>query len=118
MAWSILTPGVCAHWDGESLSFSPGVPRSAAPGEDVRVGQALGYQLEKMLGMDPETLARAGEGSAQLAIVDGAPGLEKALVSLWNDLAIQSCTVHKLRNLVAHAPKKLAEAYVAHEKRR
>jgi DNA polymerase len=34
MAWSILTPGVCAHWDGESLSFSPGVPRSAAPGED------------------------------------------------------------------------------------
>ncbi|HYC48165.1 MAG TPA: 2-dehydropantoate 2-reductase [Burkholderiales bacterium] len=32
--------------------------------EAVRVGQALGYQLEKMLGMDPETLARAGEGSA------------------------------------------------------
>jgi 2-dehydropantoate 2-reductase len=31
--------------------------------EAVRVGQALGYQLEKMLGMDPETLARAGEGS-------------------------------------------------------
>jgi DNA polymerase len=34
MAWSILTPGVCTHWNGESLSFSPGVPRSAAPGED------------------------------------------------------------------------------------
>jgi 2-dehydropantoate 2-reductase len=31
--------------------------------EAVRVGQALGYQLERMLGMDPETLARAGEGS-------------------------------------------------------
>ena len=30
----------------------------------VRVGQALGYQLEKMLGMDGETLARAGEGYA------------------------------------------------------
>ena len=30
----------------------------------VRVGQALGFQLEKMLGMDAETLARAGEGSA------------------------------------------------------
>jgi 2-dehydropantoate 2-reductase len=30
----------------------------------VRVGQALGYKLEKMLGMEPETLARAGEGSA------------------------------------------------------
>jgi len=32
-------------------------------GEAVRVGQALGYQLEKMLGMDPEMLARAGEGN-------------------------------------------------------
>ena len=33
--------------------------------EAIRVGQALGYQLEKMLGMDPETLARAGEGSKE-----------------------------------------------------
>lgn len=31
--------------------------------EAVRVGQALGYQLERMLGMEPEVLARAGEGS-------------------------------------------------------
>lgn len=31
--------------------------------EAIRVGQALGYQLERMLGMDPEVLARAGEGS-------------------------------------------------------
>jgi 2-dehydropantoate 2-reductase len=26
------------------------------------VGQALGFQLERMLGMEPEVLARAGEG--------------------------------------------------------
>ncbi len=40
--------------------------------EAVRVGQALGYQLERMLGMEPETLARAGEGSqdALTEIVD------------------------------------------------
>jgi 2-dehydropantoate 2-reductase len=31
--------------------------------EAVRVGQALGFQLEKMLGMEAETLARAGEGN-------------------------------------------------------
>ena len=31
--------------------------------EAVRVGQALGFTLERMLGMEPETLARAGEGS-------------------------------------------------------
>jgi 2-dehydropantoate 2-reductase len=30
----------------------------------VRVGQALGFQLERMLGMEPEVLGRAGEGSA------------------------------------------------------
>jgi 2-dehydropantoate 2-reductase len=32
--------------------------------EAVRVGQALGFQLERMLGMEPEVLARAGEGHA------------------------------------------------------
>ncbi len=38
--------------------------------------------------------------------VDGAPGLEAALVALWgDDLPIQRCTVHKHRNLLAHAPK-------------
>ncbi|MBI4195695.1 MAG: 2-dehydropantoate 2-reductase [Betaproteobacteria bacterium] len=31
--------------------------------EAVRVGQALGFQLERMLGMEVETLARAGEGN-------------------------------------------------------
>ncbi len=37
---------------------------------------------------------------------DGAPGLEAALVGLWGeDLPIQRCTVHKHRNLLAHAPK-------------
>ena len=38
MRWSILTPDVCAHWDGEALAFSPGVPRSAAPTEDALEG--------------------------------------------------------------------------------
>lgn len=41
-------------------------------------------------------------------IVDGAPGLEAALTTLWGeDLPIQRCTVHKHRNLLAHAPKHL-----------
>lgn len=35
MNWSILTPHECAHWDGEMLHFTPGVPRSAAPDEDA-----------------------------------------------------------------------------------
>jgi len=40
----------------------------------------------------------------ELAIVDGAPGLEKALAALWSDVPIQRWTVHKHRNLLAHAP--------------
>jgi len=35
MRWSILTPRRCAHWDGESLAFTPGLPRSAAPRGDA-----------------------------------------------------------------------------------
>ncbi|MFL6447853.1 MAG: UdgX family uracil-DNA binding protein [Bryobacteraceae bacterium] len=35
MHWSILTPDRSAHWDLESLTFGPGVPRSGAPGEDT-----------------------------------------------------------------------------------
>jgi DNA polymerase len=35
MRWSILTPDACAHWDGGSLAFAPGVPRSAAPSPDA-----------------------------------------------------------------------------------
>lgn len=34
MRWSILTPRCCAHWDGESIAFTLGVPRSAAPAGD------------------------------------------------------------------------------------
>lgn len=35
MDWSILTPDECAHWDGASLSFTPGVSRDAAPDDDA-----------------------------------------------------------------------------------
>src|SRR5690349_11947060 len=54
-ATGLTTPGCSAN---------PAVRRFqiAIAGEGVRVGQALGYQLEKMRGIDPETLARAAEG--------------------------------------------------------
>jgi probable DNA metabolism protein len=34
MPWSILTPEVCAHWDGLAVSYTEGVSRSDAPTED------------------------------------------------------------------------------------
>jgi len=60
-----------------------------------------------------DDLVARGLKKPALSIVDGAPGLEKALTSLWADIPIQRCTVHKLRNLIAHAPKKFAEEIAA-----
>lgn len=53
-----------------------------------------------------DLLAR-GLGTPELVIVDGGKGLEAALASLWSDIPVQRCTVHKERNLLAHAPKDL-----------
>ena len=54
-----------------------------------------------------DDLAARGLTTPELVIVDGAAGLEKAIAALWNDVPVQRCTVHKHRNLLAHAPKKL-----------
>ena len=56
-----------------------------------------------------DDLVARGLKTPELAIVDGAPGLEKALGALWPDVAVQRCTVHKHRNLLAHAPDRLHE---------
>jgi transposase-like protein len=57
-----------------------------------------------------DDLEKRGLKRPQFVIVDGAPGLEAALVALWgDDLPIQRCTVHKHRNLLAHAPKHMHE---------
>lgn len=42
-------------------------------------------------------------------VVDGAAGLERALAALWPGVPAQRCTVHKHRNLLAHAPEALHE---------
>ena len=46
-------------------------------------------------------------------IVDGAPGLESALAAIWDGVPLQRCTVHKHRNLLAHAPKRLYDEITA-----
>lgn len=39
MRWTIMTPFETAHWDGQELNYSPGVPKDEAPQDD---------QLEEM----------------------------------------------------------------------
>ena len=54
-----------------------------------------------------DDLTSRGLARPDLVIVDGGKGLEAALASLWDDVPVQRCAVHKERNLLAHAPKHL-----------
>src|SRR5262245_42868875 len=46
-------------------------------------------------------------------IVDGAAGLDKAIAAVWDGVPVQRCTVHKHRNLLAHAPERLHDEITA-----
>ncbi len=122
-------------WNGRSLADEP-IVRLILDGTVVRVRLdrqatsisllvALGVRQDgqkillavKNMGGESEAAWRAllddlvkrGLKTPELAIVDGAPGLEKALAALWSDIPVQRCTVHKHRNLLAHAPDRLHE---------
>jgi putative transposase len=56
-----------------------------------------------------DNLIARGLRSPEFLIIDGAAGLEKALAGLWPEVPTQRCTVHKHRNLLAHAPEALHE---------
>ena len=60
-----------------------------------------------------DDLTSRGLQTPDFLIVDGVPGLEKALAALWPDVPVQRCTVHKHRNLLAHAPERLHEEVAA-----
>ena len=56
-----------------------------------------------------DDLLKRGLRKPEFLIVDGGTGLEQALAALWGDVPTQRCTVHKHRNLLAHAPHRLHE---------
>jgi putative transposase len=56
-----------------------------------------------------DDLVARGLHTPEFLITDGAAGLERALTALWPDVPAQRCTVHKHRNLLAHAPDALHE---------
>jgi putative transposase len=56
-----------------------------------------------------DDLIARGLPTPEFLIIDGAAGLEKALAALWPEVPTQRCTVHKHRNLLAHAPEALHE---------
>jgi transposase-like protein len=56
---------------------------------------------------------RRGLRDPELLIVDGAAELDKAIAAVWDGVLVQRCTVHKHRNLLAHAPERLHEEITA-----
>jgi putative transposase len=54
-----------------------------------------------------EGMTSRGLREPDLVIVDGSQGLGKALDVIWPKAERQRCAVHKLRNLLSHAPERL-----------
>jgi putative transposase len=71
--------------------------------------RAMGGESEAAWRAVLDDLLARGLRTPEFVIIDGAAGLEKALAALWPAVPAQRCTVHKHRNLLAHAPERLHE---------
>jgi putative transposase len=60
-----------------------------------------------------DDLTKRGLRRPEFFIVDGASGLDSAIAAVWDGVPVQRCTVHKHRNLLAHAPERLHEEITA-----
>jgi transposase-like protein len=60
-----------------------------------------------------DDLIRRGLRRPEFLIVDGAGGLDSAIAAVWDGVPVQRCTVHKHRNLLAHAPERLQDEVTA-----
>jgi putative transposase len=88
----LVTLGVCA--DGRRVVL------------DMRIA---GQESEAAWRELVQSLVARHLGTPALAVIDGNPGLGAALRAQWPEIAIQRCTNHKLRNLLAKAPAHLRE---------
>ena len=126
-------------WNARSLAEEP-IVRLILDGTAVRVrldrkatsisllvvigvrddGQKLLLTIKSMGGETTEAwravlddLIERGLRRPAFLITDGAPGLEKAIAAVWDGVPVQRCTVHKHRNLLAHAPERLHDEITA-----
>jgi len=60
-----------------------------------------------------DDLIKRGLRRPEFLIVDGATGLDQAIAAVWEGVPVQRCTVHKHRNLLAHAPERLHDEVTA-----
>jgi putative transposase len=79
----------------------------------LRSVRAMGGESEAAWRRVLDDLIARGLRTPAFLIIDGAAGLERALAALWPTVPTQRCTVHKHRNLLAHAPERLHEEITA-----
>jgi putative transposase len=85
-----------------------------ADGQKVLLAiKAMGGESSEAWRRVLDDLIGRGLRRPELLIVDGGQGLEKAIAAVWDGVAVQRCTVHKHRNLLAHAPERLHEEVTA-----
>src|SRR4030088_3164262 len=60
-----------------------------------------------------DDLIKRGLRRPEFLIADGAAGLDSAIAAVWDGVPVQRCTVHKHRNLLAHAPERLHDEITA-----
>ena len=109
---------VALFLDATFISVRPSGPKEGvlvawgftADGERVLLQVMLGmresYEDWQALGRD---LIARGLGAPMLIVVDGAPGLKKAIEHCWPASDRQRCCVHRARNLYAKLPERERE---------
>jgi putative transposase len=81
-----------------------------ADGQKVLVAiKSMGGESSEAWRTVLDDLIKRGLRRPEFLLVDGAPGLDKAIAAVWEGVPVQRCTVHKHRNLLAHAPERLHE---------
>jgi DNA polymerase len=92
MPWSILTPDVCAHWDGHAVAITPGVNRAGAPSEHRLEETWRRYYADifnparlKVKAMQTETPKKywrnLPEASIIKPLIEGAEGAAGAMIA-------------------------------------
>jgi transposase-like protein len=107
-------------WNARSLADEP-IVRLILVVIGVRAdGQKMLIAIKSMGGESTEAwravlddLIQRGLRRPEFLIIDGASGLENAIAAVWDGVPVQRCTVHKHRNLLAHAPERLREEITA-----
>ena len=98
-------------WNTRALTEEPIV---RADGQKVLLAiKSMGGESTEAWRSVLDDLIKRGLRRPQFLIVDGAPGLEKALAAVWEGVPLQRCSVHKHRNLLAHAPERLHDEVTA-----